>query len=58
MELELSPYSLDTLKANEKFLLGTPINFYDKDLKRAEIEKTLLELTVKQALKEIQNFIE
>ncbi len=51
MELELSPYSLTTLKANEKFLLGKPIDFYDKDSKRAEIEKTLLELTVKQALK-------
>lgn len=51
MELELSPYSLATLKANEKFLLGEPISFYDKDSNRAKIEKTLLELTVKQALK-------
>lgn len=51
MELELSAYSLLTLKANEKFLLGNPIEFYDKDSKRADIEKTLLELTIKQALK-------
>lgn len=51
MELELSAYSLATLKANEKFLLGNPIDFYDKDTKRTEIEKALLELTVKQALK-------
>ncbi len=51
MELELSAYSISTLKTNEKFLLGNPIEFYDKDSKRAEIEKTLLELTVKQALK-------
>ncbi|MEV9615202.1 hypothetical protein [Aliarcobacter butzleri] len=51
MELELSAYSLATLKANKKFLLGNPIDFYDKDTKRTEIEKRLLELTVKQALK-------
>lgn len=51
MELELSAYSLATLKSNERFLLGNPIDFYDKDKKRAEIEKALLELTVKQALK-------
>lgn len=51
MELELSPYSLATLKVNKKFLLNKPIDFYNKDSKRAEIEKTLLELTVKQALK-------
>jgi hypothetical protein len=51
LELELSPYSHTTLKSNEKFLLGNPIEFYDKDDKRAEIERTLLELTVKQALK-------
>lgn len=51
MELELSPYSHTTLKANEKFLLGNPIEFYDKDSRRAEDEKTLLELNVKKALK-------
>ncbi len=51
MELELSAYSISTLKTNENFLLGNPIEFYDKDSNRAEIEKTLLELTVKQALK-------
>ena len=51
MELELSAYSLATLESNKKFLLGNPIEFYDKNLNRAEVEKTLLELTVKQALK-------
>ena len=51
MELELSTYSLATLESNKKFLLGNPIEFYDKNLNRAEVEKTLLELTVKQALK-------
>jgi hypothetical protein len=51
LELELSAYSLTTLKTNEKFLLGKPIEFYDKDTRREKIEKTLLELTVKQALK-------
>lgn len=51
MELELSPYSHATLESNKKFLLGNPIEFYDKNLNRAEVEKTLLELTVKQALK-------
>ena len=51
MELELSPYSLATLKANKKFLLGNPIDFYDKDPNRAKSEKMLLELTVNQALK-------
>jgi len=50
LELELSPYSHKTLKLNKKFLLGNPIEFYDKDSKRAEIEKALLELTVTQAL--------
>ncbi|PIF04899.1 MAG: hypothetical protein CSA86_00175 [Arcobacter sp.] len=51
MKLELSACSSTTLKANQKFLLGNPIEFYDKNKKRAEIEKTLFELTVKQALK-------
>ena len=51
LELQLSAYSLSALKANKKFLLGNPIDFHDKDTKRAEIEKSLLELTVKQALK-------
>ncbi len=44
MELELSAYSLATLKANEKFLLGNPIDFYDKDTKRTEIEKDIYNL--------------
>ena len=50
MELELSSYSLDTLKANKKFFLGNPIEFYDKDPKRAKQEKLLLQSTFKQAL--------
>jgi hypothetical protein len=50
LELELSPYSLDTLKANKKFFSGNPIEFYDKDSKRAKKEKLLLQSTFKQAL--------
>ena len=38
LELELSPYSLDTLKSNKKFFSGNPIEFYDKDSKRAKKE--------------------
>lgn len=51
LQLELSAYSVNTLKSNKKFLLGNPIEFYDKNQKRADLEKTLFELTVKQALK-------
>ena len=50
MELELSPYSIDTLKANKKFFSGNPIEFYDKDSKKAKKEKLLLQSTFKQAL--------
>jgi hypothetical protein len=51
LELELSPYSLDTLKSNKKFFSANPIEFYDKDSKRAKKEKILLQSTFKQALK-------
>ena len=51
MNLELSPYSLKTLKSNEKFLLSNPIEFYAKDHNRSQLEKELFRSTVKQALK-------
>lgn len=51
MELELQAFSQKTLKANQKFFNGNPIEFYDKDDKRAEVEKELLKKTFKEALK-------
>ena len=43
MELELSAYSLATLECNKKFLLGNPIEFYDKNL-----NKTFIKLNVEE----------
>lgn len=51
MILELSPYSIKTLKSNEKFLLSNPIEFYEKDYNRSKLERELFKSTVKQALK-------